>query len=312
MSKSLLLIAALLMSQAAPVSIASPSALDSTANVGEFGAIRYRAPLAGSTGLPIVLFHGVYGGVTHRAYREVLPLLDAAGRAVWVMDLPGVGESDKPKRPYAIADLDRFVTSFLETVVREKATVVAESLTTLSALRVTADRPDLVRRLVILSPGGVNSLANPPSDREQRLYDRLYNGDDAASTGFYQNLLADDALRYFLRFAYFDDARVNEALLDDFRPARANIEQRWLTLSFVGGQLYRSFEDAARGVFQPVLVIFGKEYESFGDTRPTTAADVAAIRPDFTYVEVPGAGASVQREKPEVVAAEILVHATED
>jgi len=293
------------------IASASPSLLDSTATLEEFGEIRYRAPLPGSTGLPIVLFHGVYGGASHRSYRELLPLLDAAGRAVYVMDLPGVGESAKPKRSYAIEDLDRFVTQFLANVVRERATVVAESITTLAGLRAMADRPDLVRRLVLLSPVGINSLAEPPSDREQRLYDRLYS-DDAAGIAFYQNLLTDPSLRYYLPFAFFDDTRVDEALLDDYRAMRPNLEQRWLTLSFVGGQLYRPFADSARGVFQPVLVIFGKEYEGFADSRPTTAADAAALRPDFTYVEIPGAGASVQREKPELVAAEILVHATED
>jgi pimeloyl-ACP methyl ester carboxylesterase len=287
------------------------SLLTNVATLPEFGDIAYRPPLADATGLPIVLFHGVYGGASHRAFRQLLPLLDASGRPVYVMDLPGVGESAKPKRPYAIEDLDRFIEAFLVNVVSGRATVVAESLTTVAALKVAADRPDLIRRVVLLSPTGINSLATPPSDREQRLYDRLY-ADDAGGIAFYQNLLIDSSLRYYLAFGFHDDANINEDLLADYRALRDVLDQRWLTLSFVGGQLYRSFSDAADGVFVPVLAIFGAEYEAFADTQPTRAADLTAIRPDFDTVEIPGSGSVVQREAPDATAREILQFAVED
>ena len=287
------------------------SLLTETMNLPEFGDIAYRPPVKGSTGLPIVLFHGVYGGASHRAFRELLPLLDAAGRAVYVMDLPGVGESAKPKRPYSTEDVDRFVEAFLTHVVHGRATIVGESFTTLSVLRVAANRPDLVRRVVLLSPVGINSLNEPPSEREQRLYDQLY-ADDAGGVAFYQNLLIDNSLRYYLSFGYFDDAKITESILDDYRVMRDVTDQRWVTISFVGGQLYRQFADAAAGVFVPVLAVFGAEYEGFADTPPTTAADLKVIRPDFATVEIEASGSVVQREQPEAVAREILGFAVED
>jgi len=287
------------------------SLLTTKVTVPEFGEIAYRPPLAGSTGLPIVLFHGVYGGASHRAFRQMLPELDKAGSAVYIMDLPGIGESEKPKRPYSIEDLDKFVESFLVNIVRERATVVGESLTTLSVLRVASARPDLIRRVVLLSPVGINSLAEPPSDREQRLYDRLY-GDDAAGIAFYQNLLIDSSLRYYLSFAFADDQKITEDILDDYRVMRDVVDQRWISLSFVGGQFYRRFQEAAEGVFVPVLAIFGKEYEAFADTPPTRASDLSALRPDFETVEIEASGSSVQREQPELVANEVLIFSVED
>jgi pimeloyl-ACP methyl ester carboxylesterase len=287
------------------------SILTETAELPDFGAIAYRPPIQGSSGLPIVLFHGVYGGASHRAFRELLPKLDSAGRAVYVMDLPGVGASAKPKRPYAIEDLDKFVESFLVNVVQGRATVVGESLTTLSVLRVAATRPDLVRRVVLLSPAGINSLSEPPSEREQKFYERLY-ADDAAGTAFYQNLLIDSSLRYYLSFGYFDDAKITDEVLDDYRVMREVTDQRWITLSFVGGQFYRRFEDAAAGVFVPVLAVFGKEYEPFADTPPTRASDLSNIRPDFETVEIESSGSSVQREQPESVAREIMNFSVQD
>jgi pimeloyl-ACP methyl ester carboxylesterase len=227
------------------------------------------------------------------------------------MDLPGIGESDKPKRPYAIEDLDRFVESFLVNVVRERATIVGESLASLSVLKIASTRPDLVRRAVLLSPVGINSLAEPPSEREQRLYDRLY-ADDVGGTAFYQNLLIDSSLRYYLSFSFSDDTKITEDILDDYRVMRDVVDQRWISLSFVGGQFYRRFQDSAQGVFLPVLALFGKDYEPFADTPPTKASDLTSLRPDFETVEIEASGSSVQREQPESVAREILTFSVED
>lgn len=283
----------------------SASALNQTVLIDGFGEVRFRGPVVQNDRFPIVLVHGVYGGASHRTFRKLLPLLDQAQERVYILDLPGAGESAKPQRAYKIEDLDLFVEKFLETVVKERSTLVAESLLTASALKVTSQRPDLVRRLVLLSPSGVNSLNAPPSAREQGLYDRLY-ADEAALDQFYQNLLVDNSLSFFLKFGFFDDSLVNEELLNDFRAMRANTDQKWLTLSFVGGQLYREFKASAENVFVPTLLIFGKEYESFADNKFATASDFKAIRPDFEYLEIEGSGSSVQREKPEDTALAII------
>ena len=53
----------------------SPSLLDRTAQIEGFGAIKYRAPIVKSDAFPILLVHGVYGGASHRTFRQILPLL---------------------------------------------------------------------------------------------------------------------------------------------------------------------------------------------------------------------------------------------
>lgn len=287
-------------------STAGASLLDQDVSISRFGKIRFRAPLANSQGSPIVLIHGVYGGASHRTFRQLLPLLDQANKPVYILDLPGTGESDKPRQRYSIEDLDQFVEIFLAEVVKERATVVTESLTGTSGLKVASERPDLIRRLVLLSPTGINSLATPPSQREERLFERLWN-DDVALLAFYDNLLNDNSLRFFLKFAFFNDAIIDEALLDDYRAMKPNVDQRFISLSFVAGQFYRSFEESSRNIFIPVLGIFGANYENFQETKPSTAADFRAIRPEFEYVEIPNSGSSVQREQPAAVAREILI-----
>lgn len=293
------------------VASVSPSLLNETVQVSGFGDVRIRRPLSTSKGFPVLLVHGIFGGASHRSYRELLPLLDQAGLAVYIVDLPGAGESAKPKRSYSIEDFDVFLTQFLSEVVKKRTTVVVESLLSASGLKVASERPDLIRRLIMLSPTGINSLNKPPSDREQKLYDRLYN-DETASDAFYQNLLVDNSLNYFLKFGFFDDSLVNESLLNDYRVARENIQQKYLTLSFVGGQLYRPFVESSQNVFIPVLGLFGKNYEGFADNQPSTAAMFKALRPDFEYTEIDNCGSSVQREQPAQVAKAIIEFHEED
>ena len=281
------------------------SLLDSEVSLKSFGKIKYRAPKVDSTEPPIVLFHGIYGGASHRTWRQLVPGLEAAGKKVYIMDLPGVGESEKPKRAYSLEDIDLFVEEFLETVVKLRANLVSESILSNSVLRLASTRPDIVRRVIIINPSGISSLVDPPSAREQGLYDRLYANDEAA-IAFYQNLLIPNSIKYFLSFSFYDDSLVDDELVSDFSIMRSNIDQRFLTLSFVGGQLYRSFEDSSNGVFVPVLGIFGEKYEAFQDNEISTKDDFEAIRPYFEYVEIKDSGSSVQREKPQAVVDEIV------
>ncbi|MEM7645797.1 MAG: alpha/beta fold hydrolase, partial [Pseudomonadota bacterium] len=232
------------------------SLLDQEATLPEFGTIKYRAPIVEGDSIPLVLFHGIYGGASHRTWRNILPLLDDAGLRVYLMDLPGAGESDKPKVKYTIETVDRFVESFLENVVKERSIAVSESLLSASVMKVSGERPDLIHRNILLSPSGLKSLNEPPSVRQQELFDRLYNN-EGASTGFYSQLLTDNSLRYYLSFGFFDDSLINETLLDDFRVLRPNIDQKYISIAFVGGQIWRPFEESAKNVFKPTLVMFG-------------------------------------------------------
>ena len=133
---------------------------------------------------------------------------------------------------------------------------------------------------------------------------------DGVGLLFYQTLLSDLSLRFFLGRTYLDKSKLTEALLDEYRLARRQLGQRWISFSFVGGQLHRKFADVAPAVRVPVLALFGKQAESPGPTgRADNATDFAAIRSDFEYQVIDGAGLNVHREKPDVVAERLLAFA---
>ena len=311
------LMARLESQESIPSNPALRSIVDEEAMLPEFGRIAFRSPRPGASGPPIVLFHALYGGVSHRENRGLAAALDEAGVPVWLMDLPGIGRSAKPKVRYDQDKLDRFVTAFLETVVGEPAHVVANGGLASNALQVAADRPDLVRTLSLFGPLGVTSYASPPDPGATAFYDTLLATENVSA---WLGLLLPERVRA-ARLVFSDpphsrakiDERVEEQLIQ-----RSNLDQRWISYAFITGQFWSPFATTGLGVEAPVQAIFSGEYVtydysqgrgSFGDDpRPETAADFQAIRPEFTYVEIPDTRAALF-EKPGEIARTVLAFA---
>lgn len=299
-----------------PTSPELKSQLDEFAELEGFGSIALRKPLESSSrkATPIVLFHNIFGGVSHRNFRELLSSLDETGAPVFIMDLPGIGRSSKPKTTYTLDKIDQFISQFLTEVVGTPAHVVAEGITTLSALQVAAENPDLFKSLVIISPNGITSLESPPTEEENQAYQRLLQTDDAAT---WVNLLLPETIRFFNEAGFSQPSfleKNGDILVEERLIQRPNIEQRWLSYAFIFGQLFRPFEEASQNVKVPVLAIFGADYKPIPPSpntnnpqiEPERAEQFRQIRPEFKYLEIPQASGLVAREQPQAVTKAIV------
>ena len=108
----------------------------------------------GGTGDPVVLIHGLGG-----SYLNWMSVGDrlAIRHRVYAPDLRGFGLT--PLRLGQRATLESnqaLLESFLEKVVRGPATLVGNSMGGRLALQVAANRPELVRRLVLVDPAAPN------------------------------------------------------------------------------------------------------------------------------------------------------------
>ena len=100
------------------------------------------------SGEPLVLLHGGFGAGELLA--PIVPAL-AAGRRVITVDLQGHGHTadvDRPLRPEHMAD---DIAALIGHLGLERADVMGYSLGGLVALRTAIQRPDRVRRLVLVS-----------------------------------------------------------------------------------------------------------------------------------------------------------------
>ena len=108
---------------------------------------------AGTTGLPLILLHGV--GDSAFDWQWVMPPL-ARTHQVYALDLPGSGGSSaNPLDDYSPTFFTRFVGAFLDDLGIERAAVVGSSLGGLVGLRLALAEPLRVAALGLVSSAGL-------------------------------------------------------------------------------------------------------------------------------------------------------------
>lgn len=116
--------------------------------------VAYRA---GGEGPVIVLVHGMAG--SSATWRFVLPAL-AERFTVIAPDLPGHGESAKPRGDYSLGAFASSVRDLLVALGHERATLVGQSLGGGVAMQFAYQFPERCERLALVSSGGLGQEVN--------------------------------------------------------------------------------------------------------------------------------------------------------
>ena len=108
---------------------------------------------SGGEGPPLVMVHGVASRAADMALidRELMKT-----RRVYALDLLGYGESDKPEdSDYSVPTEAEVVRGFMDAMGVRNADVMGISMGGWVALKMAADHPERVRRLVLVASGGL-------------------------------------------------------------------------------------------------------------------------------------------------------------
>ena len=108
---------------------------------------------SGGEGPPLVVVHGVASRAADAAllYRDLMQT-----RRVYALDLLGFGESDKPATSdYSVPTQAEIVRGFMDAVGVAEADVMGVSMGGWIALKVAAEHPRRVRKLVLVSSAGL-------------------------------------------------------------------------------------------------------------------------------------------------------------
>ncbi|HEY2165763.1 MAG TPA: alpha/beta fold hydrolase [Jatrophihabitantaceae bacterium] len=129
---------------------------ESVSALGRTLSFQQAGPLDGE---PIVLLHGLASdsGTWDRA----IPGLAERGLRVIAIDLLGHGESDKPATGYLLDDFAASLQAFLVAVDIPSATLCGHSLGGAIAVHFGFHYPEQVRRLVLVSSGGLGREVHP-------------------------------------------------------------------------------------------------------------------------------------------------------
>lgn len=111
--------------------------------------VRYFEEGEGET---VLFIHGI--GQAMYTFRKNIHALSQYCHVVTV-DLLGHGLSDKPDIDYTIDDFSSMIYDFTQAMVLENITLLGFSTGAVIALDVAQKHPELVKRLILLSPGGV-------------------------------------------------------------------------------------------------------------------------------------------------------------
>ena len=100
-------------------------------------------------GPKLLILHGLTG--SHDEFLHLAPIL-ARQAHLYLLDMRGHGRSGWAES-YTVAEYGRDVVTFLQDVMGETAVLLGHSLGSIVATWVAANRPDLVRGLILAEPG---------------------------------------------------------------------------------------------------------------------------------------------------------------
>ncbi len=117
--------------------------------------VRYLEVRDERTVTSVVFIHGLGGSI--ESWVKTIELLSSSQLNLIAFDLPGFGDSSKPKTNYTIAFYTKFVTKLIKKLnLGSSIFLVGSSLGGQIAAEVTISHPRLVSKLVLISPAGIS------------------------------------------------------------------------------------------------------------------------------------------------------------
>lgn len=205
-------------------------------------------------GPPLVLLHGL--GATKLSWLPLLPPLAERYR-VLAVDLPGHGESTKPRGDYSPRSFARAVRRLLDAMGIERATLVGNSMGGRAALEVAVRSPERVDALVLMDP----AVAGLPFPYYARLMRVL-----PTEVAMIPLPLRRRIVTAFIRTLFSDPSRLpSQAYLagaEEFMRVYRSARARVALLASLRGLMMdpaEAFWESAARIAAPTLVLWGEE-----------------------------------------------------
>jgi pimeloyl-ACP methyl ester carboxylesterase len=248
----------------------------------------------------LLLVHGL--GSNAKGWSRNIDEL-ARDHRVIAVDLPGYGYSDKGYYQYSLEFYAQVLKEMLEGLGIDKATFMGHSMGGQIAMVAALDYPDIVDRLVLISPAGFEKFTDGEGDWMRK----------AVSAEFVKDTTI-RGIAVNLKSNFHDAPEEADFMITDriqVRGAR-DFENYCYAVSLnVGAMLDRPVLDDLEKIDKPTLVLFGENdnlipnrFLHGGRTAEIAQQGVDRL-PDARLVLIPECGHFVQFEKPDETNAAV-------
>lgn len=250
-------------------------------------------------GPPVLLVHGWLS--SSRIWEQLTRRL-AQRFTVYSLDLAGFGESDKPTEGYGTRNGSRLLYAFCAHFGLARATVIGHDFSGSMAVKLAADHPDIVGRLVLVAT---------PADEEQIDLPTLLWLTTLPVVGpilYSLGRALKPLRRLWLRPFVFDPGSLPEELIEDAgKPTPASAGKTYSTTrhEISGGRVARQ----ARIIKVPVLLVSGEEDQIID---PRSVSDWGQQAGQAEIVLLDKCGHLPMVETPDEFSARILAFLTGD
>ncbi len=256
----------------------------------------------GGSGDTIALVHGLGGSIAN--WEAIGPKL-AKHAHVIALDLPGFGLSP-PGPDWSLKTHAHAVRSFVAEV-SGSATLLGNSLGGLLAEMLAADSPEVVDRLVLVSPATPPRLGDPkihwPTAR--RLVIQATPGIGVSTSRYFlRKYTSEELVKLTLGSIAYKPSRIPVDMIQNFITLAERRRQfPWATeavpstATSIGRFLrrHRDFVSMIRDIKAPTLVIHGLEDQI---VSPTAVEWLCSLRPDWDLVQLDDTGHTPQLDAP--------------
>lgn len=201
------------------------------------GTIRYYSSGEGS---PLVLLHSINAGGSSHELESIFNHYSQT-RKVIAIDLLGFGISDRPDIKYTSSIYVRHIKeilSYLSKKYNSKIDVIALSLSSEYVATVAAENPDIINKLVLISPTGLGRRISSSYIGLKPVILWLLN-QPILGQGIFNLLTSKVALNYYLsNYIFMDSSKLTAQLIDNYYKTTHTTGAKNASAYFISGMLF--------------------------------------------------------------------------
>ena len=208
-------------------------------------------------GQPLVFVHNICIGASSYEWSKIYPEFVGSHRVI-ALDLIGFGESARPNLQLGAADYVRTLAEFIRSTCWENPPIlIGSGLGAGFCVYLASQHPELVSRLILLSPTGSNHFGKEKLALASRLSSRI----PMLNRFLYRNYMATkSAIQSWLaRVGFVNPELVTPETVDVFTTCAQQYGAEYSILNLHSGLLNFDLESRVKMLTQPVTLLWGNQ-----------------------------------------------------